>query len=208
MAHTLKSLFSLLIFSLFFSCASTPTSERKESQLTYSYTQLKLMDLEQMSDLIQDRMSRYKKTEQAHLLDEAFTICFTRPNQDGMVEKLVENIRYGLDSEEQWQELVQNNVQKAIERLLSEETSVSDQVGFLILLQNLLAEFKPDYERQDESPQFESSIVDRIASAAVPLREEAVNDAKLNLMFIPYSPSVVAQELIEQRQIRLKKLLR
>lgn len=197
----------LLLITVFTSCASSPEQDKTENRLAYSYTQLKLLDLEQMSDLIEDRLSRYKKTDQTQFLNEAFQICFARPNQDGMVEKLVENIRYGLDSNEQWELLVESNVQNAVEQLKSEKTSVSDQVSYLVLLQNLLAEFKPDYERQDESPQFESAIVEMVAKADVPLRDEAVSDARLNLMLIPSSPSVLAQELVSLRQKRINKLL-
>lgn len=198
----------LLLLALGVSCASSPVEKKTESRLIYSYTQLKLLDLEQMSDLIQDRLNRYKKTDQEQFLNEAFQICFVRPNQDGMVEKLVESIRYGLDSNEQWEQLVEANVKQAIEQLKSESTPVSDQVSYLFLLQNLLSEFKPDYEKQDESPQFESSIVEMLAQAAIPLRQEAINEARLNLMLIPNSPSVLAGELVTLRQKRMKKLLR
>lgn len=197
---------AIIFFSLiaFVGCSSAPVKSQ-ESELSYTYSKLKLLDLDQMSDLIQDRLNRYKKTGNEDLLEDALRICLARPDEDGMVEKLIENIRFSLDSNEQWEELVENTVQKSTDKLKDETTAVEDQVSYLILLENLVAQFRPEFLKQDESPQFESRIIERIAEADIVVSDAAANEQKLNLMNAVFSPSDVAREMLRKRDERLKE---
>lgn len=199
-----KYFFSFLFFAFFLtSCVSAPV-QVQEPQLPYSYAQLKLLDLEQMSDLIQQNMNKYKKTGEARYIEEALVVCLSRPNSDSMVEKLIESIRYNLETNELWEGSVSALVQKSINRLNDPSTAVSDQVGYLILLENLIAEFKPEFVKQYQSPQFESRIIEQIAKSEIEVSREADSESRLNLMAAQKSPAEIAESLVEDRTVSLK----
>lgn len=180
------------------SCASAPTPEAN-STLTYSYARLKLLDLDQMSDLIQKRIQGYKRTGNDELMQEAVEICLSRPDDDSMVDKLIDTIRYSASSETAWEQWVDSAVEKSVAQLKNETTPSVDQLTYLILLENLVAQFKPEYMKQSETPMFETEIIEKIAAADLVVSDGAINERRLNLMGTQRSPSRMAQDIIKER---------
>lgn len=195
-----KSFLILLGLSLFTGfllggCSSAPVNETP-SELIYNYANLKLMDLDQMTDLIQQRVKRYKKTGDDEAMAEALQLCLSRPDEDAMVGKLIENIRFNLESDEQWEELVDGLVEKSIARLKNETTPAVDQVSYLILLENLLAQFRPEFLKQAEGPSFEGDVIGKIAEARLQVSDVAASERRLNLMSTQRSPSDMARDIL------------
>lgn len=188
------------------SCSSAGKVKFDNPALDYNYKKLKLLDLDEITDLVENRMQRYKKTDRAAFLTEAIQICFARTNEDGVIEKVVDIIRYGVESTDRWEQAIEVIVDNSISALQQETTAPSDQVTYLILLQNLISEFKPHFEKQYESPKFEASIIEKIALADLQVSGPAKKEVQLNLMKILSSPSELAQSLVEKRQqVLLKK---
>ncbi|AGH94926.1 hypothetical protein [Pseudobdellovibrio exovorus] len=181
------------------SCASAP-QVNTPSAMTYNYARLKLLDLDQMSDLIQKRVQGYKRTDNEELMQEALELCLSRPDEDSMVEKLIDSVRFNASSEAAWEQWVEAAVEKSIAQLKNETTPAVDQVTYLILLENLIAQFRPEFLKQWEAPQFESEVIEKIAAAELVVSDAAVSERRLNLMETQRSPSRVAQDLIKERE--------
>jgi hypothetical protein len=184
-------------------CSSAPV-QVKAPQLSYSYSTLKLLDLEQMTELIQQKIHKYTQTGNDEVLQEALMICLARPDSDSLVEKLIENIRYSVETNNQWESAVRKVVQRGIDSLHDPSTATEDQMGYLIALENLIAEFRPEFIKQYKSPGFETRIIEQISRADIEVSKQADSESRLNLMVGRKSPSEIADELMEERTVALK----
>lgn len=178
-------------------CASKPV-KKKPSMLSYTSHKLKLMDIDDMVEIVEDRLTEYKQKRDPAKLTEAVTICLSRPNDDNLLERLLGSVRYILDSTDQWEEAVENVVEDGLRALKMETTAAADQVTYVVVLQNVLLENKAEILKQDEPPQFERAIIDRIAEADLVVSEEAQKYSGLNLMEGLISPSDMAKNIIEE----------
>lgn len=122
-----------------------------------------------------------------------------------MVDKLIEIVRFNLDSDEQWEEVVDNVADKSIAQLKNETTPVPDQVTYLILLENLVAQFQPEFIKQYQGPLFETEIIEKIAQADIQVSDAARAERQLNLMTAQRSPSEIAQALVRTREQALSR---
>ena len=189
-------------FLLLHSCA-TKKIVKSESKLPYSYNQLKLYDIDEMVEITEDRMALYKETNDSEKLHEIMTLILARPNDDNILERLMLSIRYSLDSNKLWEEAVKVVVDNSIEVLKDETSSSADQIAYLMVLQNLLVEFKPEFKRLDTSPEFEASIIATVANANLEISDDVKREASLNLIKIPASPSEIAKAIL--KEVKTKK---
>ena len=190
---------------LFFSgCATKTPVQIQESQLVYTYIKLKLLDLDQMLEIIQEKLRGYKKTSNEEMLQEALKICLSRPNGDDLIEKIIDSIRYSADTNDLWGRSVEKVTQQAITALKLETTATEDQITYLILLENLLSEFRPEFIKQYKGPKLETRIVEKIAEADITVSLLARNESRLNLMNAQRSPSSIAKTLINEKNQTLK----
>lgn len=189
---------------LLLGCASKPPTQVRESQFFYTYSKLQLLDLDQMNEVIQGKLENYKSTDNAEFLLDAIKICFSRPDGDSLVEKLIDKIRFSTDSGENWEKAVETLTLRAIDELKIQTAAPVDQVTYLILLDNLISEFKPEFIRQYQRPGFETRLIEKIAAAKIEVSPLAVSEIRLNLMTSVSSPSHLAQFLINEKNIKLK----
>lgn len=200
-----NAVYLTLVAVFFFSgCASTPPIQSAKSRLVYTYAKLQLLELDQMNELIQGKVEKYLETRNKELLMDAIRICLSRPNGDSLVEKTFDSIRYRADSSDSWESAVEGLTQWAISELKSETTAAVDQVTYMIMLENLIVEFKQEFIRQYKSPKFETRILERIAAANIVVSKAAFNESSLNLMSAVKSPSALAQALINEKNLKLK----
>lgn len=183
-------------FLLLQSCA-TKKIVKSESKLPYTYNQLKLYDIDEMVEITEDRMALYKETNDSEKLYEVMTLILARPNDDNILERLMLSIRYTLDSNKLWEDSVVVVVDRAVEALKDETTSAGDQISYLMMLQNLLVEFKPEFRKLDISPKFEQNVIEKVANAEIEVSAEARREANLNLFGQLNSPSQIAKQILE-----------
>lgn len=183
-------------FLLLHSCA-TKKIVKSESKLPYTYNQLKLYDIDEMVEITEDRMALYKETNDSEKLYEIMTLILARPNDDNILERLMLSIRYSLDSNKLWEDSVEVVVDNAITALKDETTSAGDQISYLMVLQNLLVEFKPEFKKLDISPKFEQNVIEKVANAEIEVSDEARREANLNLFGKLISPSEIAKQVLE-----------
>jgi hypothetical protein len=201
----IKNYFLTLISLIFIlsSCSSAP-KQASQSQLVYTYSKLKLLDVDQMGEIVQDKLRRFKKNGREELIIEALSISLSRTNEDAMAEKLIDTIRYTIESPDILERSLNSVVQNSINKLRDETTAPEDQVTYLIVLENLVSEFKPEFVKQYKSPKFETNIIEIIAGAKIKVTDSAQAESRLNLMKEQRSPSTLAQLLITERDSKIK----
>lgn len=196
----LASVVSLALIS----CASSNTAtESKEIEMSYS--RLQIMDLDQMSDLMQQKVRQFKSSNSIEPLQDGLKICLSRPDDDGQLEKVITIVKNPLEDNDAWESAIEEIVTGSIRLLKSEVANPSDQVTSAVILENIIAEFKPSFFKQYLSPAFETRIIERIAAAEIEFSKAALSERKLNLMRSSSTPSAIAQRMIEIKTTDMKK---
>lgn len=187
----------VFVLSLLFlqSCTSQPV-QTNASKLQYNYARLKLLDIDDMTDLVEARINAFKGSEDIEKAVEALTISLSRPNEDDTAGRLLAGINRAADSDEQWQDILKTTINRSLAALSDSATSAEDQVTYLVLLQNWLAEVKPQVLRPGEAP-FEKMLVQKIADAQLEVSPEADRESSLNLMTRLRSPSLIATDILK-----------
>lgn len=165
--------------------------------LLFNYSQLALKDLDQMNDLVNDKVKESKKVGSGKVvpLKEALQAVYSRPDDDDMIEKVVGPLRTQLDEIESWEKSVSQLTDEAIGALKNPRPfKPVVQVTYVIFLENLLAELKPYLKSEG----FERKIAERIRDAKIEVPKEAANERKLRTMKDTTSPSELAAKILSQ----------
>ena len=185
------------------SCASSNGTTRS-AEIQMSYQKLKLLDLDQMTEIIQQNVKAAKNTNSLQPLEEGLEICLSRPDEDGLVEKTISLIKNPLDDNNAWEPTVDALVDKSIAIMTSKDSNPTDQLTAGFILENLIAELKPEFTKQYESAGFETRTIERIAKAEIEFSAAAVQERNLSLMRGTAGPSKVAQQILMYRSDVLK----
>jgi hypothetical protein len=200
------SLFYLLFVLTLSSCTTTSpkanssgldlSKDFERVQAPMSYKSLATLDLDQMNDLVQVKLNEYAKQNNLQALRQAAMIILARPDDDGMVEKVLSNVRNPLEEEGQWQETIEALVRQAVEIMKNNEAKQTDQVTSGIILENIIAEFKPLYHKQYKKGGFETDIINFVANSNVEYSKSASKERSLYLMRNNLNPSQIAQKIV------------
>ncbi|MBC7421803.1 MAG: hypothetical protein H7328_13830 [Bdellovibrio sp.] len=200
-----KYFLALVAFScVLISCKSAPVAVQT-SELSYTAGRLKVMDLDEISDLMLAKSREFKKTDNPQALKDGLVIAFGRPDEDSVLEKVLSTIRTPMEDHDLWEPSVEELVDKSIAAIKEDTVSAADQVTYGVVLENIIAQFKPDFVKQYKSPGFESRIIEKIANSEIEFSRAAAAERKLNFMKGNLSPSLFAQRLIDRRESALKK---
>lgn len=163
--------------------------------LMFNYSQLALKDLDQMSKIVRDKVSESNKSrgEKAIPLKEGLQAVFSRPNEDGLIEKVMSPLKNGLDELDAWESSVQQLVKEAIGALKNPKAfKPVIQVTYTVFLENLMSEMKPRAQFE-----FENSILSQIQKANIVLTPQAKNERVLRMMKETRSPSEIAADVLK-----------
>ncbi len=189
---------------LFTSCQSTP-EVAQSNELIYTAGRLKIMDLDQMTDIMHAKVREFKRSDNSQALKDALLIAFSRPDEDSGLEKIISIVQTPLDDNDLWEGAMDEMVDRSIAGVKNDGLTAADQVTYGNVLENVIAQMKPDFVKQYKSPGFESRTIEKIAAADLEFSKAAAAERKLNLMKGNLSPSLVAQKLIERREEAVKK---
>lgn len=196
---------SIVLSSLFFvNCASSPTTD-EPSQIRYGYNQLKLLDLDQMTSILTKKANEAKSRGGYEPLYHGLFICFGRPNEDGMIEKVLPIVKNPLEEANEYSNALSQLTEHAIFAMQNPNIRATDQVTYGIILENLIAELKPEFIKQYDNRKFESELIEKIAASKVQYSDKARSERKLNIMKTTPSPSIIAQNLLDKREAYLKQ---
>lgn len=203
---TLFITLSSLSFFAFVACQSTDSktetaplvaaapSPAINEKLTYTYAQMAMKDLDQVNALVleQLRLSRSYDTD-PEPLKKAVVFIFSRPNEDGTVEKVLSLVKSPLDDQDEWEPALEQLSTKAIESLKDPQgLSGKEQATYSVILMNILSELRPDLKKKG----FEFDLANRIAQSNIVLSKECRAEQSLGQMRPQASPSEVAKKLV------------
>lgn len=182
--------------------AKAELTEKIETRVTYR--NLTILDLDQMMDLVNQKLSDYKKNNNVQALKEAAGIVLSRPDSDAVVSKIISFVRNPLEDENQWESTITTLVKQSIETMKDKNANPAEQVTSGIILENLLADFKPVYKRQYKTGGFETDVVEYIASSESVYSKKANGERSLTIMKANSSPSRIAEALVKEKEKTLK----
>ena len=180
-------------------------SELGQAQVTqlYSYSRLALKDLDEMNKIVQSKVreSRASKGDKVFPLREALQAVYSRPNDDFMIDKISSPLRNELDEHMAYESTIRSLVEEACDRLRNaDKIKPVAQVTYLVLLENIMAEFKPRIEEK-----FERALFATIRDAQIQISKKAAAEQKLGMMRPSKSPSLVADELLKALEQKEKE---
>lgn len=189
----MKTSISLLLTVFVMGCASSekPTSAYSEGNNRPVYHRLALKDLDQMTDLVQEGIRESRKDPAQAMQDLQATLfaVYGRPDDDGMIDKVIAPLRSEIDEVSNWDEAISKLVDGSIAALKNPRgLSPAMQVTHAIVLQNVIVELKPG-ARRDVA---DYDLLARIRDSKIELTKEARDERKLRTMKDPPSPSVLA----------------
>ena len=179
------------------------------AKVEYDSSSLLIKNSDQVSEMIRKKIrqaqkvqSRQEETEDGEIqaepealdhLRDAMRIALSRPDQDGARSNLYSRVR---------RELVDLNSLDTVLMELTEESiaELRNQDGprrtatYIVLLENMMAELKPDAL---ENPTYRK-IFERIRDARITITDKARVQNLLRSMSIPVSPSLTAEKMIKQ----------
>lgn len=163
----------------------------------YLFSDLALKDLDQMNKIIKAKIieSRKAVSNKEAALVEGLKIVYSRPNQDGLIEKIVSSLKSELEEQEFWEKAVDQIATESIEILKDKKASRKKQVTSWIILENIISEIKP---RKAEA--FEKSILEKIHSSKIEISSAAKNERKINMMNQSKSPSEIAAQILGKKK--------
>lgn len=178
----------LVLFLLFFGLPAN-------AGLLFTYNQLALRDLDQMAGIIRQKIneSRRVKGDKTVPLKEALQAVFARPNEDFMIEKILQPLRNELEEYDAYEKAFSDLVKEASSALKNERAFSGKVLAtYWIFLENVVAELKPK-----AAEKFEKSILTQIRDAKIEIPKKARDERKLSVMKVTNSPSGFAKEILE-----------
>lgn len=163
--------------------------------MLFNYSELTIKDLDQITKMVNDKLKESKKTQSGKVipLREALQAVYSRPNPDGMIEKVVSPLRNKLDDLGLWEQTISQLTDEAIGALKHPKTfKPVVQVTYMVFLENLLAEIKPLISVGG----FEIKLAERIRDANIEISKEAKNELNVRMMKAVLSPSLVATQIL------------
>lgn len=167
-----------------------------QAGLLFNYSQLALKDLDQMNQLVSDKVKESKKSSSGKVvpLKEALQAVYSRSNDDDLIDKVITPLRTNLDELESWEKTLSQLTDEAINALKNPKAfKPVVQVTYVIFLENLLAEVKPYIKKEG----FERDLVERVRKADIEVTKDAVNERKLRTMKGTVSPSEIAANILK-----------
>lgn len=191
-------------FLIAFFCLLAPLAS--DAGLLYTYNQLALRDLDEMSQLVQQKIKESRQSS-GHVvvpLKEALQAVFARPNEDFMIEKILSSIRNELDEHQAYEESLRDLTTEALGALKNPKPfGAPVQVTYAVFLENLISEVRPR-----ASEPFENGLLVQIRDAKIEITKQAKNERRLGMMKEVKSPSdlaaVVLKDLAEAEAARKK----
>lgn len=218
MKHLL--LIPTLAFSFIFTaaCASKGKSDGESFSgggaigPNFKYSELMIKDYDEMLEMVQSYVGKARdlagedgtanEDEAISQLRQALKLIFSRPNSDNMVAKLVPEVRRVLVGFNAYESSVSAVANEAIGYVKNDEAPVSVQSTSLFVLDNILADIRPEVEANASL----HAVVEHIRDAKLSMSREVNKERSLRGMFNTKSPSDIAREMLKHLEAKNKKV--
>lgn len=166
----------------------------------FNYAALQLKDLDEMRAVVNKQIKKaeqYLKEEDEDqaivALQSAMQYILSRPNRDNMVSQLVPDLRSKLRELDALEPSLNRITEAAISKIKNKNLPARARATQYFVLENLLSEFKPETQVNEEM----KKIFVKIRDARIKLDGSIVNDMKMRAMYKrPDSPSDIAARII------------
>lgn len=141
---------------------------------------------------VDDDVGIQTEPEAVDSLEDALRITLSRPDQDGSRANLFSRLRRELTDLNAFDQVLKNLAAEGISALKDERLSVKLQATYIVLLENLMAELKPE---MNTYPTFKR-IIEDIRDADLEVSDRLKNQAMMRSMSRPISPSETAAKIL------------
>jgi hypothetical protein len=164
--------------------------------LLFQYHELTLMDLDQMTKLVQDKLKESKKANAKTVpLKEGLQAVYSRPDADRMIDKVITPLRMELQDLDQYDRIINELTDEALNALKNTRNfKPSVQVTYAIFLENLMGDARRLAESEDN---LERKLLKKIKKAGIKVTKEAANERKVRTLNESRSPSDIANDLLD-----------
>lgn len=182
----------ILTLNILFLCFATLC----HAGLLYQYQELTLMDLDQMTKLVQDKLKESKKAEAKTVpLKECLQAIYSRPDGDRMIDKVITPVRLELQELDQYDRIINELTDEALNALKNTRNfKPSVQVTYAIFLENLMGDARRLAESEDN---LERKLIKKIKKANIKITKEAANERKVRTLVESRSPSDTASDILD-----------
>jgi hypothetical protein len=195
----IKQVGFLIILMVMAACSSAP-AKREKSQLSYTPGQLRLMEVDEMNTLIGGHIREFKKSKDVKFAEKALITALSRPDADNILDREMLMIENSFERPDEWENMVTTVIERAGQNLKDKTCSVQDEVSYTIVLENILSQFRTEFNKTDVNTDFELASIKKIADMDLEVSEAAYREAKLNAMSTLVSPSEIAERLLKEVQ--------
>jgi hypothetical protein len=206
-------LIALLSAFLMTSCASHPGSPYAgKTNVEYDSAQLGMKNAEQMNAIVMKKIKKAEaiqkqqevdddrgivaEPEAVEQLKDATRIVFARPDQDGSRENTFARLRRELTDLNSLNQVLGDLTHEGLEALKADSThSAREQGTYIVLLDNLMAEIKPEIATNSNF----RHIVEQIRDAHIEVTDKVRNQQLMRSMAQPISPSETAAKILPKK---------
>jgi hypothetical protein len=172
---------------------------------SYKYNTLMIKDYDEMSQLVQAHVKKARSIsdgsgedtsrdgEAIEELREALKLIFSRPNSDNMVAKLTPEVRRELVGFSAFEDTISGIAAEALRQIGDKNAPVSQQSTALFVLENILAEIRPEAASNADLRR----VIERVADAKIKISDDVKKDRKVRSMFTTKNPSEEAERILK-----------
>ena len=169
----------------------------------YKYNELMIKDYDEMLEMVQSFVLKAKEAagedgtsnedEAVSHLRNGLKFIFSRPDSDNMVAKLVPEVRRMMLGFNAYEPSVSMIADEALEAVSSRNAAPSIQSTSLFILDNILAEVRPEVGANTQL----KAVVERIRDARITISKDVLKERKIRGMFETKNPSAQAAKILK-----------
>jgi hypothetical protein len=153
---------------------------------------------------MRETLQQYVNDAEVHISDEevpeatqklrlAFKTILSRPNGDNMVSQLIPMVKGRLRDLNAYEDTLYGLADEAIYALTKGKEKPAQKATNLIVLENIISEFRPEVENNKEIKR----VFEKIRDSKIKVPKKVINDLRLRGMYKPKSsPSLLAEKII------------
>ncbi len=199
----LFTIFATLLLSLFVTSSAW-------AKVEYDSSQLMMQNSEKVTELVRKRIQRASEVQEQQdesatvmaepealeYLKDAMRIALARPDQDGLRGILFARIRRELSDLNSTEVVLSQLADESLAVLNDKKAAVAHHATYILVLENLMAEIKPELEKNKTFRE----MVEKIRDADIKVSKDVQSQQKLKLMQTPVSPSKTASSILPKKK--------
>ena len=180
------------------------------AKVEYDASQLMMQNSEQTTELVRKRIQRASdvqerqeedstllaEPEALEYLKDAMRIALARPDQDGLRGILFARIRRELNDLNSTEVVLSQLTDESLAVLKDKKAAVSHHATYILVLENLMAEIKPELEKNKSFRE----MIEKVRDANIKVSKDVQSQQKLKLMQSPVSPSKTASSILPKKK--------